>query len=134
MKRRILAASQNLSNKHWRLTLRPRIVFVSESQPIGQRRVCVQPDFDERTWVGIGQINLAENLESFGGGFRRIGHYAVNHLQPVNVSLVFLISAEAAENRLGQKEKQIQQQQERRKGRPVVQTAHCPSPLLTGQQ
>src|SRR5260370_21318869 len=103
---------------------------MGECQLIGQRRVIVEPDFDECARVGIRQINFAENLESFGGGFGRVGHYSVNHLQPVNVSLVLLIAAEAVESRLGQKEKQIQQQQERRKGSPVIQTAHCPSPLL----
>ncbi len=54
-----------------------------------------EPEADEEIRVGIVDVNLSQNLERLRGHLLGIGYDAVDDLEPVIVSLVLVVAAEA---------------------------------------
>src|SRR3954452_19704892 len=86
-----------------RLALRPRVVLRSKTHPLADRWVRVQPELDERTGGRIRQPDLTHNLERLRRRLLRVRHDAVDHLEPVNIGIVFLSADQRVRNR-GRKE------------------------------
>src|SRR5579859_2735682 len=52
-----------------RFALRPRIIAISENQPIGKRRVRVKPESNEFRRVRVCQVDLAQHLKGLSRNF-----------------------------------------------------------------
>src|SRR5437764_493685 len=62
------------------LSLRPRVVGVSKDQPVGHRRMRVQPESNKRRRIRIRQIQFAKSLKGVRGDLGRIRNEAMENL------------------------------------------------------
>src|ERR1700730_3537546 len=108
------------------LPLRPWIVVVREVHPVSQGRVTVEPELDKRRWIRVRQIVLSHHLKRMRRCFRSIRHNSMNYFQAVNVRRMFLHSANSVANRLAQERKDIGNQQQHCKRRPIALSTHAP--------
>src|SRR5207247_2507101 len=105
-------AASSLFHEFRLLALRPRVVVEREGDALAQRRVAVEPELDESTWAGVGQVNFAEDLKGSRRHLLRVRHDAVYDLQSVDIGLVLLIPAEAVDDRRGEEREQGEEEQQ----------------------
>src|SRR5580658_10722597 len=111
----------------WRLPRAPRIVLRSEPHALGDSRMIVQPEFDERARVWIVERHFAQNLEGVGRFFRRIWDNAVDYFESIDIGVVFEYTAERTRQGLSQKSEDGQRQQQHGQRGPVRHALNFPA-------
>src|SRR5258708_14622645 len=82
---------------------RPRVVALHERRALGNRRMIVEPEFDQWIRIRLRKIGLPQGLQSFGPRLRRWRNDAEGHLEAIDVGLALEVPAQAVGYRLRQK-------------------------------
>jgi len=78
----------------------PRIVVQRKLRAMHGAGVIVEPELDQRVWIGIVQPRCSQRIEGSHCRLLRIGKYPVHRLQPIHIRLVLKVPVESAVQRL----------------------------------
>src|SRR5467141_1670909 len=86
----------------------------------------IEPESDKRRRIGVGQIQLTDNLKRVRGDLFRIRNQPVDYFQSVNVRGMFLHPAIAADDLRRNEQQHLQEQEQDRKRSPVFLPEELP--------
>src|SRR5262245_12874933 len=86
----------------------------------------VEPEFDKGIGIRVRQIDLSEDLEGLGSSLRGRRDQAERYFSPVDVGLVFKITADAVEKRFGGEAKDSKDEQQERERGPILHATDLP--------